>query len=122
VKREVIKDGGCKDDTIKYIYIDGIYAIFVPNAFSPNGDGINDEFFPKGVGIDPDNFTFYIFDRWGEIIWQGNNLDERWDGTARAKGGTEVVQEGVYVWKIITQKTTAGKNKKEYVGHVTLIK
>ena len=119
---EVYNQGGCVSDTIRYVTIDAIFSIFVPNAFSPNGDGINDFFFPEGVGIDGGNFTMLIYDRWGEVIFQSNSLDDKWDGTAREKGGVELVQEGVYVWKIITRKATLANNKKEFVGHVTLIK
>lgn len=120
----VVTTDGCEDDTTKMIEINGIYNIFVPNAFTPNNDGLNEEFFPKGVGfLEDKNFTFTIYDRWGEIIFQSTSLDDHWDGTARKKGGTELVAQGVYVWRLqVEQATRDSKDTHEYVGHVTLIK
>ena len=70
-------------------------AIYVPNAFSPNFDGINDNFFPKGVGVV--RMKMDIFDRWGKHLKTLNDLGDRWDGTNR---NGNPVQEGVYVWYI----------------------
>lgn len=70
-------------------------AIYVPNAFSPNDDGINDNFFPKGVGVI--RMKMDIFDRWGKHLTTLNSLGDRWPGT-NANGNP--VQEGVYVWYI----------------------
>lgn len=54
-------------------------TIFIPNAFSPNGDGTNDLFFAQGFGID--SMTLEIFSRWGQALWLGMGMDARWDGT-----------------------------------------
>ncbi|MEM6803244.1 MAG: gliding motility-associated C-terminal domain-containing protein, partial [Bacteroidota bacterium] len=70
-------------------------AIYVPNAFSPNDDGINDNFFPKGVGVI--RMKMDIFDRWGKHLTTLNSLGDRWPGT-NMNGNP--VQEGVYVWYI----------------------
>jgi len=70
-------------------------AIYVPNAFSPNDDGINDNFFPKGVGVV--RMKMDIFDRWGKLLTTLYSLGDRWPGT-NANGNP--VQEGVYVWYI----------------------
>jgi len=114
---------GCIDDTTKYIEINGFYNVYVPNAFTPNGDGLNDEFFPTGVGVHPDNFVFTIYDRWGEIIFRTTSLEDKWDGTAQEKGGTEIVENGVYVWRIEAKESTRiSEQQHQYVGHVTLIK
>lgn len=122
VHLHVTSNAGCQDDTTLYVYIDGIYNLFVPDAFSPNGDGHNDEFFPVGIGVSENNFHFMIFDRWGELIWQTTKYGEKWDGTAKEKGGTTKVQEGVYIWKIKLTKAVQGRTKKEYIGHVTLLR
>ena len=54
-------------------------GIFVPNAFSPNGDGLNDVFRPRGEGIE--SMIMAVFDRWGNKVFEGSDIDVGWDGT-----------------------------------------
>jgi len=109
----------CADTTCYLVTIDGIFNIWVPNAFTPDGDGVNDYFFPSGNGFDNVDFEMLIFNRWGEIIFQSHNADIPGDGSVN--GGTTKVQSEVYVWKITCRDDWTG-DKKEYVGHVTLIR
>ncbi|MEO8069354.1 MAG: gliding motility-associated C-terminal domain-containing protein [Flavobacteriales bacterium] len=96
-------------------------AIYVPNTFTPDGDGYNDIFFPNGWNIA--DLELRIFDRWGELIRDGSNGDAKWDGTY---GGT-ASQDGVYVWKVKyrfyenAEKTVIGPEY-EKTGHVTLLR
>ena len=113
---------GCTDDITLSVIIEGEFIIFIPNAFSPNGDGKNDEFFPEGIGIDPSDYTFYIFNRWGDLIFESHQPSKGWNGIAHELGGTEVVQDGVYVWKLKVKAETTKEKNQEYVGHVTLLK
>lgn len=110
---------GCYDTAVRVIEIAPEYVIYAPNAFTPfNHDGINDTFMPKGIGIDPNNFEMYIYDRWGNQIFKTNDINKGWDG--RANGGSNIAQIDTYVWKIKT-KDYKGNNH-EYIGHVTLVK
>ena len=109
---------GCRDSILHQVEIKGDFALFTPNSFSPNGDEINDFFFPKGIGIDEGNFEFSIFDRWGDLIYQTKDINEPWDG--RANNGKKVAQIDVYVWKIETYDDNGVEH--EFVGKVTLIK
>lgn len=78
---------------------------YVPNAFTPNGDGDNDHFAP--VINDITNYTFQIFSRWGELIFSSSEPSEGWDG--RTPNGTDV-GVGVYVWELqYTQITETGE-------------
>jgi gliding motility-associated-like protein len=113
----VSSDHGCIDSITKIIKIDDEYSLYVPNAFSPNGDGVNDMFFAKGEGIK--DFKLYIFDRWGQQVFFSDDIYKGWDGRFQSKG-TEIVQEDVYVWKIEC-KTPKGEAKM-LKGHVSLIK
>ena len=113
---------GCFDTATVDLVVAPEYMLYTPNAFTPTGDGLNDEFFPKGVGINPDDFVFRIYDRWGEIIFESARLDDWWDGTARSKGGTEIVQTGVYIWQIETSEIGKPDRKHKHIGHVTLLK
>jgi gliding motility-associated-like protein len=86
---------GCiGDDTIKVQVLDHA-AFFVPNAFSPNGDGLNDIFRPLAIGYRNLNY-FRVFDRWGEQIYFTGTLESGWDGTYKGKPS----QLGTYYWEI----------------------
>ena len=109
---------GCWDTTTYCLIIDPDFTLYVPNAFTPNGDGNNEVFVPEGIGMDKNEYVLYIFDRWGNLIWQTDTWGKGWDG--RANGGSEIAQEDVYVWKIVC-KDIFGKQH-QYVGHVSIIK
>jgi gliding motility-associated-like protein len=119
VQQVVYNSFGCSDTAYNSVEIVPEYVIYAPNAFTPNNhDGVNDTFMPKGVGIDPDNFEMFIFDRWGNQIYKTTDITKGWDGTAN--GGSKVAQIDVYVWKIKT-KDFRGEDH-SYVGHVTIVK
>lgn len=109
---------GCIDDTCQVVIIDGEMLLYVPNAFTPDGDGINDVFYARGLGLsNATEFTMYIFNRWGELIHESHNPDIGWDGR---KNGSQVKTD-VYVWKVIV--TNPYNNEKgEYVGHVSVLR
>ncbi|MEM7374927.1 MAG: gliding motility-associated C-terminal domain-containing protein [Bacteroidota bacterium] len=95
VKLVLTNEGGCADSAIASVcVIPEESGITVPNAFSPNGDGINDEFFLESVGIQ--TYELHIYDRWGRVIFQSSQPDERWDGRYQ---GTHA-PEGVYTYRI----------------------
>ncbi|MDX1905742.1 MAG: gliding motility-associated C-terminal domain-containing protein [Bacteroidia bacterium] len=90
-------------------------AIYVPNAFTPNGDGINDAFYPVGIGVV--SVKVDIWDRWGVHLVTLNSMAERWDGSNR--NGNQV-QEGVYVFVIDALLNDGTKFHKD--GTVTLFR
>ena len=71
---------GCTDTLTQYLYVYPEYAIYIPTAFTPNGDGHNDFFSIKGMGIESENFDLFLFDRWGNKIWESHSLADQWDG------------------------------------------
>lgn len=92
-------------------------AVYVPNSFTPNGDGFNDIFFASVDGPMID-FTMDIFDRWGERI-HSTGLPATWDGTVKG----EPAQDGVYVYKVrYRAKVNGTANARELIGHVTLLR
>ena len=103
-------------------------AIYFPNAFTPNNDGTNDRWGPKGVGIAELEWT--IWNRWGEMIFQSNSLDIQpeacnlWDGTyiKRKSPGDDFyyVQEDVYVYKASWKDVNGVTGQK--IGHIVLIR
>jgi gliding motility-associated-like protein len=108
---------GCRDYVVKPIYVDVVYNVYIPNVFTPDGNGLNDVFQPKGIGIDESEYKMLIFDRWGELIYESNNFQKGWDGSVKGTRGK--AKEDVYVYKILI-KDLKGKIH-EYVGHVTCL-
>ena len=85
---------GCLDSSSYKVRIEDPYFIYVPNSFTPNRDGINEVFKAEGEGIL--EFTFEIYNRWGEMIWNTGDIDNAWDGTYKGLP----VEGGVYVYQI----------------------
>jgi gliding motility-associated-like protein len=122
VNLSVVSADGCTHDTLKYIRIDGLSFLTIPNAFTPNGDGRNDDFFPVGIGIDPeDDYEFLIFNRWGDLIFRSNSLYDPWDGSSNElTENVDQVQQGVYIWTL--QYRTIFGDLQTDLGHVSLIR
>lgn len=113
----VKSDKGCIDTIVRPLVVGEDYGIYVPNAFTPNGDGLNEIFQPKGFGIV--KYNLKIFDRWGEKIFETGTFEEGWDGTYQGRGD-KIIQNGVYTWLI--EVTNVFGKAHELKGHVTLIK
>ena len=94
------------------------WTLFVPNAFTPDGDGYNDTFNAKADNII--EYEMLIYNRWGDMIYQSESLENDWDGTFMGKE----VQIDVYVYKIYyTYQDESGSiNKGQQTGRVSLIR
>lgn len=108
----------CTDTVCETIEVVMGPSVFVPNTFTPDGDGHNDLFAPVTLGLDPTDYHFWVFDRWGQPLFDTEDLDGQWNG--RFSNGTDV-PEGVYVWKLLA-KDPFGGARIERVGHVTLVR
>ena len=111
----VMDTNGCIAMDSIFINMSVTSTLYVPNSFTPNnGDGTNDIFRVKYTNIS--EFNIMIFDRWGEIIFESNDIDFGWDGTYKGL----IVQDGIYVYKI----QAIGSDYKNYdiAGHITVIK
>ena len=115
----VSNEEGCVDTTSRTVYIQEDFQMYIPNAFTPNGDGINDYFDLTGIDVDPYNFKLYIYDRWGNLVHFTNDITEGWDGSYQRRD--HYVPNDVYIYRIETQSLTTSE-KKEVVGHVTIIR
>jgi len=109
---------GCVDTVTGEIFISPEYTFYAPNAFTPNGDGKNDIFLPMGTDIDEKSFHMWIFDRWGNLIFETTDFRKGWDG--RANGGKDLAQIDTYVWKVSFNDLLHKRHK--YMGKVSLIK
>lgn len=85
---------GCTNTA--YTLINGPVILYVPNAFTPNNDGINDVFRVTGSSIA--RYNIQIFNRWGEVVFESDNIEEVWDGSHQ--GGTHYSQNDIYSYVI----------------------
>jgi gliding motility-associated-like protein len=107
-------NGKCADSLCKDIYVNFVPLIGVPNAFSPNGDGINDVLFVEGQGIT--DMTFIIYNRWGQKVFESHDINQGWDGTFNG-----VMQE-VDAYAYTLQATFVNGQSVSKKGNITLLK
>jgi gliding motility-associated-like protein len=88
---------GCTSTDDVTVFVVEAYAIFIPSAFSPNGDGHNETLFVRGAGIK--NMTFMVFDRFGEKVFESSSVDDGWDGTFRGKP----MNSGIFVYVVTVE-------------------
>ncbi len=110
----VVDSNGCSASDEVTVIVDFDFIIWVPNIFSPNGDGNNDIAFVRGVGVEYLNFV--IYDRWGEKVFETNDLSNGWDGTFRGKK----MNNGVFVYYL--QATFKNGEEVTKKGDITLIR
>ena len=109
-----VTNGHCTDTTEICVVIEPECTFYIPNAFTPNGDGSNDEFFGKGEGILEYNMT--IYDRWGMKIFYCDDINDHWHGDF---AGNEC-QQDVYVY--VVNLVDIHHEEHKYMGSVTLVR
>lgn len=109
----------CIDSVSHEIVVEQAVTFFMPSAFTPNDDNNNDLFGPKGLGINNDSYAFYIYDRWGKIKFQTNDMNQLWDGTDMNTG--RMCLQGVYTWVVFFQNHGGTKHLFRQTGTVTLL-
>lgn len=107
----------CKEELIKYVDVKEDFLVYIPNTFTPNGDGLNDWFGPVATGISENGYLFTIYNRWGELIYRSNKPGEAWDG----KVSGEAAMTGVYTYKLLCRPNEKVKMK-ELIGSVYLMR
>ncbi len=105
---------GCYDYGYSVVYPP--LELYVPNAFTPDGDGINDVFQVYGMGIL--EYEIVIFNRWGDVIFRSENLEQAWTGNAR--NGEHFVPDGIYTYVIKYQGVS--KEAAEISGQILLMR
>ena len=115
---KVQNDEGCKDSIVKKILIENDQICYFPNSFTPDGDGLNDNFGISGFRTEKIiDYDFQITNRWGQVIFYSNDVNEKWDG--KTKKGNDAVA-GAYLWSAkITDEL--GKITRKF-GDVILIR
>tara|TARA_B100001142_G_scaffold312723_1_gene348427 strand:+ start:21878 stop:27196 length:5319 start_codon:yes stop_codon:yes gene_type:complete len=95
VSLTAVSDFGCESEIIKIINIYPEFTIFIPDAFTPDGDGINDVFEVQGNKIA--EFEMQVFDRWGGVVFESKSIDLGWNG---ADYSGLLTDSGVYLYRI----------------------
>jgi gliding motility-associated-like protein len=117
VTLSIVSTSGCSASVVKPVIINPDYTLYVPNAFTPNGDGRDEIFKAEGEGIT--DFKMYVFDRWGLLLFYTNDINAGWDGHYQGKG-PNILQQDVYVWKI--EASDFNNIPKNLHGTVTLLR
>ena len=120
VQMTVVDANGCSDVYTGDVVIGDIFQIFIPNTFTPNGDGINDVFYVNGADIDPNDFEVIIFNRWGDVVHKSSNPDEVWQGEDH-DGSLYFAQDGIYQY-VIKVGSLSTSERRELSGFVLLLR
>lgn len=117
VTLNVTSEHGCVASVTNVIGVEQSYTVYVPNAFTPDANGVNEVFYPVMYGFDKHDFQMEIYNRWGQLVFKTYNMDIGWDGSY----GGDVCQDGVYTWKISARVLKSSKTL-SFVGHVNIVK
>ena len=107
---------GCRDSMTQNVYIYPELTFFIPNAFTPNGDGINATFRPRGKYFEDKTYLFQVYNRWGQLVFESQDYEAGWDGEQNGKPSPS----GMYAWAITVTDTWGVTHI--YDGYVVLIR
>jgi gliding motility-associated-like protein len=115
----VTDTNGCVNEHCEDVVIDQDLAVYVPNAFTPNGNGINEVFYPVILGAETTDYDFGIWDRWGELVFFTTDRFEVWNGGMN--NSETPLEPGVFTWRVRLRESAKAEREDIY-GHVTLVK
>ena len=120
VNLQVTDIHGCTDVVpTATVLINDLLQVYIPTGFTPNNDGLNDVLRIEGADIDTERFSFQIFDRYGEMVFETNDPNDAWTGEIR--GGNYFAPNGPYNWKTIVASKSTG-TRKELNGSVLIVR
>ena len=108
----------CTDTVQARVFVYENFTIFMPTAFSPNGDGTNEEFKPVGQFPDLEKYSLSIFDRWGARVFQTDQIGQGWNGKMQNEGN--LMPAGVYIYHLTYQRR--GEKESKTTNTVTLLR
>ncbi|MCC6599862.1 MAG: gliding motility-associated C-terminal domain-containing protein [Crocinitomicaceae bacterium] len=118
---EVATIHGCLDSICYPLKVSDLMQLHVPNAFTPNNDGLNDVFIPVIDNVHLlTSYRFCIFNRWGVMIFETEDPEKPWTGDM-VSGGTNYAPDGAYTWRL-TYSSERNQEVKEVVGKVILLR
>ncbi|MCC6599399.1 MAG: gliding motility-associated C-terminal domain-containing protein [Crocinitomicaceae bacterium] len=119
VDLNVSNEYGCVDTTHRQLIIRDDIDIYIPNSFTPNEDGINDEWMIQGRGYRDEGFHLQVFNRWGDIVFESFDPQKAWTGNYR--DNNYYVEDGAYSYRASIRDKEFDVNH-IYEGHVVLIR
>ncbi|MFZ4785404.1 MAG: PKD domain-containing protein [Flavobacteriales bacterium] len=108
---------GCVDSTVRQVIIRDDIDVYIPSAFTPDGDGINDVWQIKGAGFTSLNYHMVVFNRWGDVVFESTDPTQAWTGGYQ--NGSYFVQDGLYFYRAEIQDVEYDV-KYLYEGHVLI--
>lgn len=114
-----VSSNGCADTLTRDLVINDDLLWFIPNAFSPNQDGINELWKPQGSFIDLTDYRLEIYDRWGNRVFYTTDFDQAWNGSV--DGSAYFAQEGIYNY-VIKVTSLATEEAYELTGFIMIIR
>lgn len=109
ITQTVVSQFGCMDSTSRIVTVSD-HLIYVPNAFTPDGDGVNDTWAPSVRGARL--YDLVVMDRWGKEVFRTTNPQEEWSGSGEGEG----------MYNYVIRLAEFGAFHKEYRGHFTLLR
>ena len=117
----VTNDFGCKMDTFYFkVFVLSDLAFWIPNAFSPDNDDINDFFYPVFDRALDTGYEFSIYNRGGQLIWKTDDITQKWDGSSSLITTDNYAEPSVYIWMLTVRDLKGILNR--YNGTVLLIR
>jgi gliding motility-associated-like protein len=118
-----MNDIGCISTDCQEITIPEVFFFYVPNTFTPDGDGVNDVFKTSVQGVSGDEvyeYTFTVFNKWGEIVFKSHDPSDAWVGDKQGAEGY-FIPDGVYFWQARIRFITT-EAPKLYEGHLLILR
>ena len=113
----VTSEYGCQDTTFETLFIEP-FTVFAPNTFTPDGDEANNVFKPI-VYLTIVDWNLQIYNRWGEIMFESNDVNTGWDGTNQIG---RIAQDGIYMWKLRYTSCEPSNAEHLITGHISLLR
>ena len=110
---------GCLDTLCQEIFVENVLQVFIPNTFSPDGDGLNDVFLPVVNGELDGSYRFWVYNRWGDTVFYTEEVGKAWTGGY--DGNTYYIPDGYYLWKVQVESLETGKVE-TYSGNVFIVR
>ena len=109
---------GCTDTAVLTIRVNPEYRFFIPNTFTPSGDHLNETFIPITMGVNVQDYSFEIFNRWGQLVFETHDSTLGWNGRLNNTGALS--PDDVYIYRI--RLGNVFKKTFQFNGIVTLLK
>lgn len=119
VELTATNEWGCSDSVAYYIWLIDDFALYVPNAFSPDNDGQNDAWQIIGQDVDPSHYHARVWDRWGQLVFESRDLEEVWIGDFQ--GGSHYVQTETFGY-VIEARSLSTAAEHTIRGYVTVLR